>query len=457
MTAGKKRPADAARLAAARILNAVLEEGAYANIRSIRLLDRPGLSALDRRFASAVVYGTLSRVCSIDWLLGKVSHRPLAGLDPWIRTILRMAAWQIYWAHRVPHAAAIDESVRLAAELANPGAAGYVNATLRRLSAEKPELPANNPAVLYSLPPEIFGHLRKWYGTEEAVLLAASFLREDVAVTARVNCLRSTPEQLAAQLGSDGIAALPGLYCPEALRLELGGQPVRGLAAWQAGLMSIQDEAAMLVGHVAAPVAGQTIIDLCAAPGGKTCHLAELTGDRARILAYDSHPERLRLVEENAERLGLGCIECLTGDATGDGGDPGLTGTADLVLADVPCSGLGLMARKPEIRLNMTHERIIGLYPLQAAILEYAATLVRPGGILIYSTCTINPAENIERVRAFLDGHQGQFTTDDLTPLLPATLLAYPDLAASAAEGWLQMLPHRHGTDGFFITRLRRT
>ena len=136
--------------------------------------------------------------------------------------------------------------------------------------------------------------------------------------------------------------------------------------------------------------------------------------------------------------------------------EPDLAGTADVVLADVPCSGLGLMARKPEIRLTMTHERIMGLYPLQASILDYAATLTKPGGILLYSTCTINPDENSERIRAFVDSQRGKFKMDSLTGLLPEAISAHADLAESASEGWVQLLPHRHGLDGFFIARMRR-
>lgn len=455
MAADKKRPADKSRMAACRVLHAVLEEGAYANLSSIGMLSQPDLDALDRRFASAMIYGTLSRVYSIDWLLGKASHKPLAKLEPWVRTILRMAVWQMIWARTVSIPAAIDESVHLANWLTNPGAAGYVNATLRRLSREPFELPTGQ-AVSYSLSPEIFGYLRKWYGPVEAQLLAEAFLTEDISVTARVNCFRSSADHLIAELMAEGVAASPGRYCPEALRLDLSGRPVRGLRAWQRGDLMIQDEAAMLVGHGASPKQGQLIIDLCAAPGGKTCHLAELTADKSRILAFDINPERLALVQESAERLSLSSIKCRAGDATGAGMDPLLRESADLVLADVPCSGLGLLARKPEIRLSMNHLKIVGLYPLQEAILNYAATLVRPGGILIYSTCTINPAENIERIQAFLAENANRFELDSLTSHLPDSLLVHDDLAASAALGWIQLLPHRHSMDGFFIARLRR-
>lgn len=450
------RPVDPARLAAGRILHDVLEEGAYANLSSIRLLDRTDLNALDRRFASALIYGTLSRIITIDWLLDKLSRRPLSELEPWLRTFLRLGVWQLRWSRSIPPSAAINETVSLIRKMSNPGAAGYANAVLRQLLREPIPLPEGNPAVMYSLPPELFGYLRKWYGPAEAVELAESFLREDIPVTARVNCLRRSRNQAALDLQAAGVDCEAGRYCPEALLLDLHGQPVRSLAAWQQGSLTIQDEAAMLAGHAADPSSGQTIIDLCAAPGGKTCHLAEKTADQCRILAFDSHPERLRLVEENASRLCLASITCQVGDATGKGMDPALAASADLVLADVPCSGLGLLARKPEIRLTMNHEKIIGLYPLQAAILDYAATLVRPGGALIYSTCTINPAENIERVRGFLAGHSGSYALEELSSRLPKALLEHPDLAETAAAGWIQILPDRHGLDGFFIARIRR-
>lgn len=455
--AASSRPADPARLAAARILFDVLEKGAFANLSSIQRLDDSRLDQTGRRFASALIYGTLGRIFSIDWLLAKVSERDVAALDPWVRTILRLGAWQLYWSASVPAPSAIDESVRLAHRLARP-AAGYVNAALRRLHDSRPELPRNNPPVYYSLPPELYGYLRKACDPDEVAALAESFLREDVRVTARINPLKTTAEALIEELAGVGVQAMPGRYCPEALSLDLHGQPVRGLPAWQEGRLSIQDEAAMLVGHASDPSSDILIIDLCAAPGGKTCHLAELTAGHSQILACDIHVARLRLIEQNAQRLGLANIRCVLHDAAAGLPEDAVlkAASADLVLADVPCSGLGLLARKPEIRLTMTHDRIVAMYPLQAAILRSAANLVKPGGSLIYSTCTINPAENIGRIREFLAEAAGLFTLDPLTARLPAPLLSFPDLRETAAEGWIQLLPHRHGVDGFFIARLRR-
>ncbi len=451
-----KRPPDAARMAAVRILHDVLERGAFSNIHAIHHLDRQGMDARDRGFASALIYGTLSRIVTVDWLLAKVSHRDLSRLDPWTRTILRMGVWQLYWSDSIPARAAVDESVRLATNLVNPGAGSFVNAALRRLSREKPALPEKNIPILTSLSPEIFGCLRQWYGAAEAELMARSFLRDQTQVTGRVNVLRATPEQVHTELTAAGYAPTKGRYCSEAIALSLGGTSVRGLTAWQRGRLTIQDEAAMLVGYAAAPEPGQTIIDLCAAPGGKTCHLAEITGDKAAILAVDKHPERLKLVSENAGRLGVTKITCLLGDATGLGMPGDLAECADLVLADVPCSGLGLLAKKPEIRLTMSHKKMVGLYPLQEAILNYAATILKTGGTLIYSTCTVNPAENIDRVQKFLAEHQARFVLEPLDDRLPKNLLQHPDLKLTAAKGYIQLLPHRHDLDGFFIARIRR-
>jgi 16S rRNA (cytosine967-C5)-methyltransferase len=368
----------------------------------------------------------------------------------------------------VPASAAVDESVRLASHLANPGAAALVNAVLRRLADpdKRPALPASQPPLLYSLPPELYGYLKKWYGPDAAESLAAAALDAEPTVSARVNPLRTTALALTAALQAQGVVAEPGHYCPQALRLTLGGQSVRQLPAWQQGLLTIQDEAAMLVAMVVDPRPGETVVDLCAAPGGKTTHLAEIMADRGRVLAFDIHPERLALVNEQAERLGLKSIQTAEADASGPGIPESLTGSADRVLADVPCSGLGLLGRKPEIRLNMTHEKMIGLYPVQQAILAFAARLVRPGGILVYSTCTINPAENSERIRTFLstppdaadprDPGGTAFQLEDLTAYLPPAILQHEDLARQAREGMLQLLPDRHQTDGFFIARLRR-
>lgn len=444
-------------MAAARVLFAVYTQDAYANLSARRQLDQADLDARDRRFAAALIYETISRTMSIDYLLARLSSRPLDRLDPWVLTVLRMGVWQLVWSRSVPAPAAIDTSVRLVTSRAGRGSGGYVNAVLRRLEREKPELPANDLALEVSLPPELFGCLRKWFGQDEARRIGQHALLGVARISVRVNRLRADPEGLAQALDAE-----PGRYCPEALSLALQGHSVTSLPGWQAGHFSVQDEAAMLVGYAAGPQPGWTIVDLCAAPGGKACHMAERTGDRARIVAADVHAGRLQLVRDQADRLGLAGVttrqaDAATGlDAQGANAFADLIGQADQVLADVPCSGLGLLGRKPEIRLHMTYARMQTFLPLQAAILDTADRLLKPGGVLIYSTCTLNPAENQEQVAAFLARHPGRYRLEALSGLLPGAVLEQPDLAGQAAQGQLQLLPHRHQTDGFFIARLRK-
>jgi len=184
--------------------------------------------------------------------------------------------------------------------------------------------------------------------------------------------------------------------------------------------------------------------------------MAEYAGDRLDLTACDIHENRLSLIRTQAERLGLRQIQVLQADATGLDWPASAAGPFDKILADVPCSGLGLLARKPEIRRNMTHEKILGLLPVQAAILDHAATLLRPGGVLVYSTCTFNPVENEGQVERFLERHQGAFERVDITEMLPESLLIHADIRDQAISGSISLLPHRHGTDGFFIARLRK-
>lgn len=506
-----RQQADPARLAAFHVLQAVYANQAFSNLSSIRLLDDERLSALDRAFASAMIYGTVSRTISIDWLLTQVSTRKIAQLDLAVLSILRLGVYQLYWSRSVPESAAVNESVKLARQVGQARAAGFINAVLRSLTREKPSLPENKPPVLYSLPPALYGYLKKWYGSQ-APALAQSFLDDKKDITLRVNRCQTTPAALFNKLNEQGYIVQPGLYCEEALRLEMAGTAVNKLCGWQSGDFMIQDEAAMLAALACDPKPGQVIYDLCAAPGGKSAHIAEISDRGASQIALDINLSRLRLMQENFLRLGHTHIDCLPGDATGaadknnanttintnPANDVLVTDTvsiagfgnaisthetaavtvntsvlsenkqekkyptqleeasADLVLLDAPCSGLGLLARKPELRLTMTHEKMLALYPLQQNMLDYAAKLVNPGGILVYSTCTINPDENINAIRAFINRHQDQFAFDPLSSLLPDKLLKDEALAQQAAEGWIQLLPHCHGTDGFFIARLRK-
>jgi len=262
---------------------------------------------------------------------------------------------------------------------------------------------------------------------------------------------------LSLRLAEEGVQVFPGIFHPDALRIDLSGRPVNSLPSFSEGLYMVQDEAAMLVSTIAGPLSGQTVADLCAAPGGKTCHMAEVMADQGRICAFDLHAARLDLISQNAQRLGIGCIETRTLDTSCIPEPDSPVPMADLVLCDVPCSGLGLLARKPDIRLHMDPQAIEGLVDVQRRILDSAARYVKPGGSLVYSTCTLHPDENDRQADGFLERQEGRFTPLGFAGRIPSALGSLDrNLLADAAGGRIRLLPGVHGCDGFFIACFRR-
>jgi len=443
-------------MAALEVLTNVFERGAYSNLSADAVLRKARLDPRDRAFASALVYGTVSRVLSIDPILSDVSNLPLARMEPGIRNILRMGVWQLMFSRSVPPHAACSASVELAKAVSNKGAAGMVNGIMRRIAAHPPEKTAWNFEMKHALPAWLADRLQAWYGMEVAESIAGAS-NEPPRLTLRVNRLRCDTDALEQSLSAEGVACRKAAFHPDALGVDLSGRPLDSFRAFTAGWFMAQDEAAMLVSTVADPGPEQSVLDVCAAPGGKSCHIAELTGDTARILACDLHPARLRLVEENARRLGLSCIRTCVSDASDPVAGPGPAEQMDLVLCDVPCSGLGLLARKPEIRLIPNPGNWESLIETQRAILSSAAARVKPGGTLVYSTCTINPDENSRQADWFLDSQSGRFAADGFADRLPDGLVRLdPALVRQAAEGRMQLLPGIHPCDGFFIARFRR-
>ncbi len=460
--AGKRRAshlsvthAHDARAAALEILTGVFEQAAYTHLLSDAILRRYQLDARARAFASALVYGTVGRVLTIDRLLAKRSKMPLDKMEPQIRTILRMGVWQLLFSRTVPPHAACFESVRLAHAVSNRGAAGMVNGILRRLAAQPPAMKDWDFAMRHALPEWLAQSLLDWYGVDTAEQIASAF-NQSPRLTVRVNRLRTDVESLKTQLHDAAIKGTPGAFHPDAWSLDLDGCPLESIPGFAAGWFMAQDEAAMLVSTIAAPEPGWKLLDVCAAPGGKSCHLAELTGDAAAIEARDQHEMRLRLVAENAKRLGIQSIRTRVADATlAPAADQ--QAMADLVLCDVPCSGLGLLAKKPDIRLTAHPRDWKKLCAIQRKILRAAAEQVRPGGILVYSTCTINPVENEEQTAWFLSQQNGRFQAEGFSHLLPDRLRALDrDLQRQAERGQLLLLPGVHPCDGFYMAKMRR-
>jgi 16S rRNA (cytosine967-C5)-methyltransferase len=443
-------PPSAARTVAARVLERVLSEGAYAELALDGELDRRQLSPRVIALATELVYGTLRWQRYLDWILAPHSKRRLDGLDPGPLVLLRMTAYQIAFLERVPAFAAVNDAVTLAGRARKPGVGGFVNAVLRsfarRGAAERePRAPADLVEALAlrcSFPSWVAARWMERYGASDAEKLMRA-LNERPSLTLRTNTLRVTREALAARLETEEkIGTRPTRYASEGLVAEHGGRP----GNWRAfadGAFAIQDEASMLVTQLLEAQPGDTVGDVCAAPGTKTTHLAQLMENRGRILAFDPQPARLNLVREAAARLGVTIVQTLDGPA--ETLAPKFPGACDAVLVDAPCSSLGVLRRNPEVKWRRAPGDIVANAGRQQMILNAAATMVKPGGRLVYATCSLEPEENDEVARGLMAAHP-DFALD---PPSEFPLPVSPD-------GFLRLLPHHHGTDGFTAVRLIR-
>lgn len=438
---------------AAEALMETMAAGAYSNVALQRLLRQNGaMSRQERAFVTEVVNGTLRSMLYIDYLLDAFSSIPPEKMKPWLAAILRTAAYQMLFM-QVPDSAACNEAVKLAGARGYGSLRGFVNGLLRRLAREWESVPlpdAGTPEGLSIRTSHPLWLVRMWiayYGFGETErLCTANNCPPDVTV--RVNTLKTTAASLQKILEECGMEAAQGTICENALHLSKTADLTK-TAAFREGLFHIQDESSQLAVRILAPRRGEKVLDICAAPGGKSFSIAEEMEDTGRVASRDIHAHKIRLMEENAERLGISCMEC----ALRDGTEPGHTAELfDRVLADVPCSGLGLMRKKPDIRLKKTGDEIDSLIMVQRKILENAARQVRPGGTLVYSTCTLSRKENEKNVEWFLSGH-AEFAAEDITPFLPAE---WDWAAETAKQGFVTLLPHKTGTDGFFIARMTR-
>ncbi len=368
--------------------------------------------------------------------------------------LLRLGAYQVLQLDRVPDRAAVHETVELAKRNGLGRAAGFLNGVLRNLVRHKgsiryPEAKANPLEHLQhalSLPRWLATRFLRELGDEEALALGAALLQAPPQ-TLRVNTLKMTRPTFLEALAEAGIEAEAGRFAPEAVTLSAARRDA--LPGDDEGWYQVQDEASMLVAHLLAPRPGERILDACAAPGGKTTHLAALAANEARICALDLHPQRVQLVKEGGRRLGCGKIDARQWDLTTS---PDFLAPAsfDRALVDAPCSGLGVLRRNPESRWRRREGDIANLAKLQKAILANVAPLVRPGGVLLYSLCTVTPEETDGVVEAFLGSHP-EFVRDDLRDSTPRGWHGLFD-----DRGALRTWPHRHGMDGFYAVRLKK-
>jgi 16S rRNA (cytosine967-C5)-methyltransferase len=427
------------------VLRRVFEQDAWADRALHAEARRHGLDGRERGLATQLAYGAVQRRGTLDFLIEELAGRPVAELDPPVRAGLRLGLFQLCFLDRVPAHAAVGEAVELVKRDA-PRGAGLVNAVLRRAAREgKRRLAALGDAtpaaaaIRHSHPEWIAELWWETLGPDGARALMAAD-NEPAEAVIRVNTLRTQPGELAGRLP---VASHPVPALPEALVLD-GPLDAFGTPEWEAGLFMPQSRAAMTVARLLSPEPGDRVLDLCAAPGGKTTHLAALMGDAGEIVAVERHRGRADALRRTADRMGAGSVEVLCADAAGID----FEASFDRVLVDPPCSDLGTLASRPDARWRKSPEQMERLAGAQAAILAAGARALRPGGVLVYSTCTISPAENERQVGAFLAAHPG-FRADDLSRELP--VWQHPGVPAYA-----QTLPHRDATEGFFIARVRR-
>ena len=450
------------------VLLEVTENGQFSHIILRDVLSKyQYLEKRERAFITRVTEGTLEHMIEIDYILDRFSKVKVKKMKPVIRGILRSAVYQLKYMDSVPDRAVCNEAVKLAVRKGFSGLKGYVNGVLRSVArglddVQYPGEKMEELSVRYSCPKWILDLWGRTYGTEVIEKMLNDFQQEK-PVTIRCCLNRISPDRLRERLESEGITVEKHPYLPYAFQIS-GYDYLNDLAAFQEGFFTVQDISSMLVAEIASPEAGAQVIDVCAAPGGKALHTAEklymaeaqlLKDENAQknrtaghVEARDLTEGKVELIRENIERTGLTNISAVCRDASVP--DRDAEGRVDLVIADLPCSGLGVIGKKPDLKYKASPEGIDSLVRLQQKILSCAQSYVKPGGTLIYSTCTVNPGENIDNVHWFLQQYP-EFSPDDIRDRI------CPELRESVVEkGCIQLLPGVHKSDGFFIARLVR-
>lgn len=441
---------DIARETALKILYDVSENSAYSNIAVNKYLESRGLSNIDRAFATELAYGTIKWLIEIDYIIDKFSSVKLKKLSPWIRNILRLGIYQLLHTDKIPVSAACNTSVDLAKRYGHQASSRFVNAVLRNIARNSNNIPypdkrdiAQYLSIVYSHPKELVDCWLKLFRTEfTESLLESNNQVPDFSV--RVNTLKTNPSALIEALNEEGCKAVEGRYLEEAVILD-NPSSITKLDAFQKGYFTVQDESSMLSSVVLEPTEGQLAVDVCSAPGGKSTHMAQLMRNKGTVLARDIHPHKLKLIESTAARLGIEIIKTELMDAAKL--DENLVGKADRVLVDAPCTGLGIIRKKPDIKYSRNLAEQKTIVELQRQILINASKYVKPGGYLVYSTCTIQPEENLENVKAFLEVNK-DYKLVGFKELLPESLEV-----KTAQEGYIQLYPNKNKTDGFFISK----
>lgn len=442
----------------------ILEKGTYSHLVIRDVLNKYDyMDSRDKAFVKRVAEGTIERLIQIDYILNQFSKVAVSKMKPLIRNLMRMSVYQLLYMDSIPDSAVCNEAVKLAGKRGFKGLSGFVNGVLRNIARNKQNISYPDRekekclyfSVYYSMPEWLIKMWLDAYGEERTVCILESLLKEHpVTVRLKESMDEEEKEKWLEELSAEGVRVKRHSYLPYAYQL-FDVEGVQNLPGYKEGYFAVQDVSSMLVAEAAesgrqrqAEESTQEIltVDVCAAPGGKSLHMAEKLSGQGKVLSRDLSEYKVSLIRDNIERMGYKNIDTKVQDASDL--DESLIEKADVVLADLPCSGLGVIGKKRDIKYRISKESLKELEALQRQILDVVWQYVKPGGTLIYSTCTINSGENEQMVEWFLKEHP--FVLESFSPCLPE------QLREEAKKGMLQLLPGIHETDGFFLARLRR-
>ena len=427
------------------IINRVLIEGAYSNLVLSNELNEVDLNEKDRALVTELVYGTIRRKKTLDMIISNYI-KDISLMDERVLNILRMAIYQMHFLDKVPEFAACNEAVELAKQISVQDSK-LVNGILRSYTKNPDDMDIKDKidrlVYQYSYEPWFIRMIYKQYGEENGRKILAG-LNATPKVTVRVNTSKADYDEVYERLEEMGYDVEEGYACPEAIIIK-GGSSIENNELFNEGLITVQDESAMIVTPLLDLEKGDIALDLCAAPGGKTTHMAELLEGEGKVYAVDLHENKLSLIKENLERLGLDNVEVEARDATKL--DSRYVSFADKVLIDVPCSGLGIIRKKPEIKWNKSRKSLKDLVPTQRAIMENAWTYLKTGGTMLYSTCTLNVEENQENIEWFLNKYKDA--------KVEKIFLGNMDNFIYNNDGSLTILPNEY-MDGFFVAKISK-
>ena len=439
---------DNTRKLAVDILENILSKGAYSNIVLNAKLNKSKLEDRDKGLVTEIVYGTLKHKYTIDKILNSFLKSGIDKVDSYVQNILRTAIYQIKYLSKIPEFAAVNEAVELAKRHKSASASKLVNGVLRNYLRNKTKTYYNADNKLeevcfnYSFEPWMTALFQKQYGDDLAESIMAG-LNSIPNVTLRINNLKTNYEEAYETLEKADYMIEEGIVCPEAIRI-IKGKNIEQNPLFKNGYATVQDESAMLVAPVMDLLPNLTVLDLCSAPGGKATHISEIMNNTGRVYAFDIHKDKLSLIEKNAKRLGITNITCDVLDAAVY--NDKLKDSADRVLIDVPCSGLGIIRKKPEIKWTKNSKQLDDIIQIQRDIMKNASKYVKSGGVLLYSTCTLNKKENEENIKWFINN----FENFILEPIFfgDVSNIIYNELGTT-------ILPNDY-MDGFFIAKFKR-